>query len=82
MGDRDTAQSATTERHREWVLAAALELLKKGGRDTVSTRAVSTDAGVQAPTLHRLFGTNRACWTRWRRTGGRRIQERSGSRPE
>jgi AcrR family transcriptional regulator len=41
-------------RHR--IVAAALRLLEHGGPDVVSTRAVSTAAGVQAPTIYRLFG--------------------------
>lgn len=41
---------------RERILRAAAELLSEGGRDAVSTRAVSAAAGVQAPTLYRLFG--------------------------
>lgn len=35
---------------------AAAELLLDGGRDALSTRAVSAAAGVQAPTLYRTFG--------------------------
>lgn len=38
------------------MLRAAATLLADGGRDAVSTRAVSAAAGVQAPTLYRLFG--------------------------
>lgn len=38
------------------MLRAAADLLAGGGRDAVSTRAVSAAAGVQAPTLYRLFG--------------------------
>jgi AcrR family transcriptional regulator len=41
---------------RERILAAATELLAHGGRETVSTRAVSAAAGIQAPTIYRLFG--------------------------
>ena len=41
---------------RERIVAAALRLLAEGGRDAVSTRAVGAAAGVQAPTLYRLFG--------------------------
>lgn len=41
---------------RDRVLRAAAELLAQGGREAVSTRAVSAAAGVQAPTLYRLFG--------------------------
>jgi AcrR family transcriptional regulator len=41
---------------RERILAAAAELLATGGTEAVSTRAVAAAAGVQAPTLYRLFG--------------------------
>ncbi len=41
---------------RERILVAAADLLAAGGADAVSTRAVSAAAGVQAPTLYRLFG--------------------------
>ena len=41
---------------RERIVAAAAALLESGGRDAVSTRAVSAAAGVQAPTIYRLFG--------------------------
>ena len=47
-GSRDAA--------RVRILAAAIELLSTGGRDAVTTRAVADAAGVQAPTLYRLFG--------------------------
>ncbi|TWP45761.1 TetR/AcrR family transcriptional regulator [Lentzea tibetensis] len=41
---------------RERLVRAAADLLVEGGRDALSTRAVSAAAGVQAPTLYRLFG--------------------------
>ncbi|MFI7453883.1 TetR/AcrR family transcriptional regulator [Nonomuraea sp. NPDC049714] len=41
---------------RERIIKAASDLLTKGGRDAVSTRAVCAAAGVQSPTLYRLFG--------------------------
>ena len=41
---------------RERIVAAAAELLARKGRDAVTTRAVAAAAGVQAPTLYRLFG--------------------------
>ncbi|PJN27843.1 TetR/AcrR family transcriptional regulator [Kitasatospora sp. CB02891] len=41
---------------RERILAAAAELLAQGGSEAMSTRAVGAAAGVQAPTLYRLFG--------------------------
>jgi AcrR family transcriptional regulator len=41
---------------RERIIEAAATLLTAGGRDAVSTRAVGSAAGVQAPTIYRLFG--------------------------
>ncbi|MGW4395298.1 TetR/AcrR family transcriptional regulator [Amycolatopsis nivea] len=41
---------------RARIITAALELLSSGGPDAVSTRAVSSAAGVQPPTIYRLFG--------------------------
>jgi AcrR family transcriptional regulator len=41
---------------RERILAAAAELVAHGGVEAASTRAVAAAAGVQAPTLYRLFG--------------------------
>ncbi|MEV4175540.1 TetR/AcrR family transcriptional regulator [Nonomuraea sp. NPDC049709] len=41
---------------RAQILAAAAGLLAEGGREAVSTRAVCAAAGIQAPTLYRLFG--------------------------
>ncbi|MFF0494433.1 TetR/AcrR family transcriptional regulator [Nocardia sp. NPDC004068] len=52
----DTVRSAAADNTRERIIAAAIELLAEGGRDAVSTRAVSAAAGVQAPTIYRLFG--------------------------
>lgn len=44
------------DRTRAQVIAVAADLLARGGRDAVTTRAVTAAAGVQAPTLYRLFG--------------------------
>ena len=41
---------------RARIVAAAAELLATGGRDALTTRAVAAAAGVQAPTIYRLFG--------------------------
>jgi AcrR family transcriptional regulator len=41
---------------RERILAVTTKLLAEGGRGAVSTRVVSAAAGVQAPTIYRLFG--------------------------
>lgn len=46
----------TGDSPRERIVAAAGRLLQSDGRDAVSTRAVSAAAGVQAPTIYRLFG--------------------------
>lgn len=56
MNESRSAVAAST---RERILAAATALLAEGGRDAVSTRAVSAAAGVQAPTIYRLFGDMR-----------------------
>lgn len=48
----DVPASSTRER----ILTAAADLLACGGSDAVSTRAIAAAAGVQAPTLYRLFG--------------------------
>ena len=45
--------------HRERILKAALALLRAGGRDAVTTRAVAEAAGVQPPVLYRLFHDKR-----------------------
>jgi AcrR family transcriptional regulator len=54
MDDVDTSPAAPSPRAR--ILAATAELLTEGGREAVSTRAVGAAAGVQAPTIYRLFG--------------------------
>jgi AcrR family transcriptional regulator len=41
---------------RDRIVEAAAALLTEGGREAVSTRAVCTAAGVQAPTIYRIFG--------------------------
>ncbi|THA63785.1 TetR/AcrR family transcriptional regulator [Streptomyces sp. A0958] len=45
-----------TGNNRQRIIAAATRLLAEEGREAVSTRAVSAAAGVQAPTIYRLFG--------------------------
>ena len=41
---------------RDRIVTTAAKLLAEGGGEAVSTRAVAAAAGVQAPTLYRLFG--------------------------
>jgi len=55
MSEEDDADSGRDEA-RVRILTAATELLASGGRDALTTRAVAAAAGVQAPTLYRLFG--------------------------
>jgi AcrR family transcriptional regulator len=38
------------------IISAGADLLAKSGRDALTTRAVAALAGVQAPTIYRLFG--------------------------
>ena len=51
MSSRDTRPDAQAR-----ILRAATELLASGGRNAVTTRAVSSAAGVQPPTIYRHFG--------------------------
>jgi AcrR family transcriptional regulator len=44
---------------RERILRATAGLLAEGGREAVTTRAVSEAAGVQSPTIYRQFGDMR-----------------------
>ena len=55
--DIDTIPDSDDVRSR--ILAAAATLIADGGRDAVTTRAVSAAASVQAPTIYRLFGDKR-----------------------
>jgi AcrR family transcriptional regulator len=41
------------------IVRATADLLAAGGREAVSTRSISAAAGVQAPTIYRLFGDMR-----------------------
>lgn len=49
-------EDVSADRHRDRIVEAAAQLLNDGGPDAVSTRAVSAAAGVQPPTIYRLFG--------------------------
>jgi AcrR family transcriptional regulator len=51
-GDKFAESSSPRDR----ILRAAAMLLAEGGREAVSTRAVSAVAGVQPPTIYRQFG--------------------------
>lgn len=44
------------EQARQRVIEAAIDLLARGGRDAVTTRAVADGAGLQPPAIYRLFG--------------------------
>ncbi|MFJ8919375.1 transcriptional regulator, TetR family [Streptomyces sp. LamerLS-316] len=51
----DTAPQGR-EQTRQRVVDAAIDLLTRGGRDAVTTRAVADAAGLQPPAIYRLFG--------------------------
>lgn len=50
------APAAGREQTRQRVIQAAIDLLTRGGRDAVTTRAVADAAGLQPPAIYRLFG--------------------------
>ncbi|MER7231633.1 TetR/AcrR family transcriptional regulator [Streptomyces olivaceus] len=45
-----------SDQTRQRVVEAAIDLLTRGGRDAVTTRAVAEAAGLQPPAIYRLFG--------------------------
>ncbi|MFE9251612.1 TetR/AcrR family transcriptional regulator [Streptomyces sp. NPDC007088] len=55
----ESRATTVADGNRARIVEAAVRLLSEGGREAVSTRAVSSAAGVQAPTLYRLFGDKR-----------------------
>ncbi len=57
MTDRSGEPTAPDARAR--ILEAATSLIATGGLAALTTRAVAAAAGVQAPTLYRLFGEKR-----------------------
>ncbi|NOK07865.1 TetR/AcrR family transcriptional regulator [Corallococcus exercitus] len=61
MRDREkvAAEDAEGSDVRARIIAAAAELIASGGPEAATTRAVASAAGVQAPTLYRLFGDKR-----------------------
>ncbi|MFD0274195.1 TetR/AcrR family transcriptional regulator [Kitasatospora sp. NPDC127111] len=44
------------EQTRQRVIEATIDLLTRGGREAVTTRAVAEAAGLQPPAIYRLFG--------------------------
>jgi AcrR family transcriptional regulator len=52
----ESTRSVAADNARDRIAAVAARLLAEGGREAVSTRAVSAAAGIQAPTIYRLFG--------------------------
>jgi AcrR family transcriptional regulator len=52
-------EAAQADGVRARIVAAAAGLIASGGRDAATTRAVAAAAGVQAPTIYRLFGDKR-----------------------
>ncbi|MDJ1135858.1 TetR/AcrR family transcriptional regulator [Streptomyces iconiensis] len=56
VASESDSASASRERTRQRVVEAAIDLLTRGGRDAVTTRAVADAAGLQPPAIYRLFG--------------------------
>lgn len=54
-----TRDATPTEDVRTRIIVAASGLIASAGRDAATTRAVAAAAGVQAPTIYRLFGDKR-----------------------
>ena len=55
MSDRPAADDAAVPDTRARIIEAASQLVATGGVAALTTRAVAAAAGVQAPTLYRLF---------------------------
>ncbi|MGW2053884.1 TetR/AcrR family transcriptional regulator [Streptomyces sp. NPDC001840] len=55
-GGASDAAAIGREQTRQRVIDAAIDLLTRGGRDAVTTRAVADAAGLQPPAIYRLFG--------------------------
>jgi AcrR family transcriptional regulator len=51
-----TQEPVSRDELRSSIVAAAARLLREEGAEAVTTRAVAQAAGVQAPTIYRLFG--------------------------
>lgn len=58
-GTQPPTDAPPTDDVRARIVQAAADLIAAGGRDAATTRAVATAAGVQAPTIYRLFGDKR-----------------------
>ena len=56
MSQASTLTDIGRDRTRARIVEVASRLLADGGREAVTTRAVAVAAGVQAPTIYRLFG--------------------------
>ncbi|GAA3201202.1 TetR/AcrR family transcriptional regulator [Nonomuraea roseoviolacea] len=56
--DPNPAEPSATAREqtRRRIIDVAIDLLERGGRDALTTRAVADAAGLQPPALYRLFG--------------------------
>jgi AcrR family transcriptional regulator len=67
---------------RERIVGVAARLLAEGGPDAVSTRAVSAAAGIQAPTIYRLFGDKQGLLDAVASDGFRaHVRRKAGVRP-
>ena len=56
VGKNEQSARESESDSRDVIIDAATQLIASGGRDAATTRAVAKAAGVQAPTIYRMFG--------------------------
>jgi AcrR family transcriptional regulator len=56
MAPRPPSKVGEQDGVRGRIIAAGSKLLAQGGREALTTRALAAAAGIQAPTIYRLFG--------------------------
>ncbi len=59
LNDMSKTNEESRDGTRSRIILAAIDLLNRGGRDALTTRAVAEAAGVQGPTIYRFFGDKR-----------------------
>ncbi len=74
-------EDAARDRTRARIVATAADLLARGGRDAVTTRVVAATAGVQPPTIYRLFGDKVGLLDAVTEHGFQAYQAQKGHRP-
>jgi AcrR family transcriptional regulator len=72
---------STRDHTRAHVVETAAGLLATGGREAVTTRAVAAAAGIQAPTIYRMFGDKNGLLDAVAEHGYRAYLEQKVTRP-